>query len=108
MRSIEREGDSEDLIDPKLYFSAFRRTVEKEIAYPEFDDRNDRKKNVNWCKDIADQNSVQFNKTIVAKQFWPMLNGMSNGINDIDHDSLETSIKNMVALIEKINTKFNI
>ena len=50
---------------------------------------------------------MQFNKSIVAKQFWHMLNGDVDGINNIDHDSLEASIKNVVALIEKIEAKFN-
>ena len=104
---IGREGDSEDLINPRLYFSAFERTVEKEIEYQEPDISSDGKKNVNWCKEIADRNGVQFNKSIVAKQFWHMLNGDVDGINNIDHDSLEASIKNVVALIEKIEAKFN-
>ena len=104
---IGREGDSEDLIDPRLYFLAFGQTVEKEIAHQEPDINGDRKKNVNWCKEIADQNKVQFNKSIVAKQFWHMLNGDADGINNIDHDSLEASVKNVVALIEKIEAKFN-
>ena len=105
---IERDGDSEDLIDPKLYFTAFRRTVDKEIDYQEVDASGGRKKNVNWCKEIAEQNGVHFSKSIVAKQFWPMLNGISNEIYDIDHDSLEASIKNISSLIERINTKFDI
>jgi predicted ATP-dependent endonuclease of OLD family len=100
---ISREGDSEDLIDPKLYFSAFMRTVEKEIDFQEPDINGDRKKNVNWCKEIAEKNGVQFNKSIVAKQFWDMLNGNND---KIDHDSLETSLKNIGALVEKIEAKF--
>lgn len=105
---IGREGDSEDLIAPELYFSAFGRTVEKEIEYQEPDINGDRKKNVNWCKEIAEKNDVQFNKSIVARQFWHMLNDTVDEINDIDHNSLEISIKNIAALIEKIEAKFNI
>ena len=101
------DGDSEDLIDPKLYFTAFKRTVDKKINYPEVDSSNHMKKNVNLCEEIAKREETQFNKSIVAKQFWPMLNDMSDEIDKIDQDSLERSIKNISTLIEKINAKFN-
>jgi predicted ATP-dependent endonuclease of OLD family len=105
---IGREGDTEDLIHPKLYFSAFMRTVEKKIEFQEPSINGDRKKNVNWCKDIAEKNGLQFNKSLVAKQFISMLNGVANRDNDIDQNSLDESIKNIVNMIEKIEGKFNI
>lgn len=103
---IGREGDSEDLIDAKLYFTAFKNTVEKDIVYEEPNNKGERKKIVNWCKEIAGKNQVEYNKSIVAKQFWTILNGIENGIGGDDKTSLETSIGNMLILVEEINKKF--
>ncbi len=102
-----RDGDSEDLIDPRLYFAAFMRTIEKEIDFPEPDNKDERKKIVNWCKEIAESNGVEYNKSIVAKQFWPMLNGTPNGVDNVDDESLHASVKNIIALVEKINDRFD-
>lgn len=105
---IGRDGDSEDLIDPKLYFSAFKRTVEKEIDFPESDNNGERKKNVNLCKEIAENNKVEYNKSIVAKQFWHMLNDMPGGVENLDDESLQVSIRNIINLVEKINDRFDV
>ncbi len=102
-----KDGDSEDLIDPKLYLSAFKRTIEKEIDFPESENKSERKKNVNWCKEIAKSNEVEYNKSLVAKQFWSMLNGTPNELENVDSESLQTSIRNIVTLIEKINDRFD-
>jgi predicted ATP-dependent endonuclease of OLD family len=105
---IGREGDSEDLIDPELYFLAFSRTVEKGIGFPKSNDNGERKKNVNLCKDIAKENEVEFNKSIVAKQFWHMLNDVSDEVENLPYESLQASIKNIINLIEKISYRFDI
>lgn len=102
-----RDGDTEDLIDPKLYFAAFKRTVEKEIDFPEPDNNGERKKIVNWYKEIAEKNGVEYNKSIVAKQFWQMLNGTPDGVEKLDEDSLQASIRNIINLVEKINGRFD-
>ena len=104
---IERDGDSEDLIDPRLYFTAFMRTVEKKIDYPVPNNNSERKKIVNWCKEIAEKNGEEYNKSIVAKQFWHMLNDTLGGVENLDDESLQASIRNMITLVEKINARFD-
>jgi len=104
---IGREGDTEDLIDSNLYIKAFMQTIEKAIEFPELDNKGEKKKNVNLCKDIAEKHGVKYNKSIVAKQFWPMLNVTPNGDDNFDKESLNASVRNISALVEKINDRFD-
>ena len=104
---IGKDGDSEDLIDPKLYFTAFKRTVEKDIDFPKSGSNGERKKNVNLCEETAEKNDVQYNKSIVAKQFWHILNDTPSGVEDLDGESLQATIGNIIDLVEKINERFN-
>jgi predicted ATP-dependent endonuclease of OLD family len=103
---IGSEGDFEDLIDPRLYLAAFVRTIDRQINLPDPDSKGE-KKIVNWVKEIADSNKVEYKKSFVAKQFWEMLNGSSNGVDKIDDKPLNESTKKIIHLIKMINERFD-
>jgi len=103
---IGSEGDFEDLIDPRLYLAAFVRTIDRQINLPDPDSKGE-KKIVNWVKEIADSNEVEYKKSFVAKQFWEMLNGSSNGVDEIDDKPLNESTKKIIHLIKMINERFD-
>lgn len=105
---IDKDGDTEDLIDPKLYLKAFEMATDSQINYEEALTNKGEKKNVNWLKEISKDKKLEYNKSIVAKQFWNMLNNdTSNLINDDYMDAIESSLKRMIKLIERINNKFD-
>jgi hypothetical protein len=64
---IKIEGGTEDLIDPKLYFRTFIRTIEKQFDFPEPDNKGERKKIVNLFKEIAEKKGSGKQQIICSK-----------------------------------------
>lgn len=50
---------------------------------------------------------MENNKSFVAKQFWPKLNDITNGVADVDDGSLHASVRNIIALVKKVNDRFD-
>jgi hypothetical protein len=56
---------------------------------------------------LLKKREVENNKSFVAKQFWPKLNDITNGVADVDDGSLHASVRNIIALVKKVNDRFD-
>lgn len=107
---IGREGDTEDLVDPDLYYSAFKAAYEDLLdelpTLEELESHGKNKKVVNKYDDWFRREEKDFDKTLVSQQMFKLL--MFNATHD---DSIKQSVSNSAAnfarLFELVAKKFS-
>ena len=105
---IEKDGDIEDLIDPKLYYLAFEsayKYILETVPKQEEIDKDSNKKRItnydNWFKN----KNLKFNKTIVAQQMFKIM--MDEKLRLDEHQAFTNTVTNFSKLFEIINKKYS-
>ena len=106
----EKDSDTEDLVDSKLYYlafvSAYKHLLDKVPSLEEIDNDVNKKRITNynnWFK----SKEKSFNKTIVAQQMFQIMMGNSfqNNKNCV---AFENTVNNFSKLFKLINQKYNV
>ena len=106
---INKEGDIEDLIHPKLYHLSFGmayRPILKDIpSLEEIEQTRENKKLIHKYEEWFNSQNKKFNKTLVAQQFFSLLM-QDDARHKIENESLEQTKINFTKLIDLIKKKF--
>ena len=89
-----------------LYQVAFEKTIGKEISLDPSNQNATKMKMSNLYKEIAGKNDVEYNKSLVARQFWDILNGPDENLRNEHNSDISESVKTIGKLIEEIEKKF--
>lgn len=104
---IDKEGDIEDLFDPKIYYLAFRdvykNILENVPSFEEIQERGSYKKTIKRYDDWFKSNDKEFNKTIVAQQMFKVI--MQENTREIEKDAFQKTIDNFSKLFTLIKEK---
>ncbi|MGI0021610.1 MAG: ATP-dependent nuclease, partial [Nitrososphaeraceae archaeon] len=105
---IDKDSDTEDLIDPKLYHMAFESAYKHLLSrVPKIDEINsepNRKRITNYNNWFKSKN-LEFNKTIVSQQMFNIM--MNQEIRNEEKIAFENSVKNFSNLFDLINKKYS-
>ncbi len=106
---IDRDGDTEDLLDPNLYYRAFRMAYEDILEQvpevEELDTLGRNRKTVNKYDDWFRNKGKEFNKTLVSRQMFKLLM-MNSNRDKSEQELVDKSVENVVKLFDIITGRF--
>ena len=104
----EKDSDTEDLIDPKLYYlafvSAYKHLLDSVPNQDEIDNNSVRKRMTNYTNWFKSK-ELCFNKTIVAQQMFQIM--MDESIQNSEEEAFNNTVTNFSKLFELINKKYD-
>ena len=107
---INKEGDIEDLIHPELYYLSFEMAYGPILEYipslEEIEQTRENKKLIHKYEGWFNSQNKEFNKTLVAQQFFSLLM-QDDARHKIENESLEQTTINFTKLIGLIKKKFS-
>lgn len=104
---IGKDGDSEDLFDPELYYLAFQIAYKPILStLPAFTDIEDNstKKTITKYDNWFSSKGKEFDKTLVAQQMFKIM--MSSDLRKSKKTNFDKTQANFMKLFELINKKF--
>lgn len=103
----EKDSDTEDLVDPKLYYLAFASAYEHILdsvpSQDEIDSDSNKKRITNYDR-WFESKELSFNKTIVAQQMFKII--MDESTQKNEKEAIANTIKNFLKLFKLINKKY--